>query len=219
MSGEVLIPKMKRLDKSTRRVKIPILNFAIVLAAVLMIICSTFVNLEVRHFIIPSNLFSGKVRYSDFVYCFYLIPQIPVVMFVCSVLGRRMALTAVLLYIFIGLFFAPVFALGGGLKYIFQYGFGYILAFVPAVVISGKLLNKYSFFDMLKAVLAGVFTIHLIGILYMMVIALIKHSGFLFVGDWIGAQSGLKVLYDLVLSYVLVLMGKYLHKGLKFILE
>ena len=130
-----------------------------------------------------------------------------------------MTLTSVLLYILIGLFAFPVFALGGGPKYIGEYGFGYILSYVPAIVLTGKLLDKYSFLDMIKATLAGVLTIHTGGIIYMLLVALIKHSGTMFILGWITAQSGLKVVYDIILSFVLILIGKYLHEGLKFILK
>ena len=37
--------------------------------------------------------------------------------------------------------FFPIFALGGGVHYLFEYGFGYILAFIPAIFFSGTLLK------------------------------------------------------------------------------
>ncbi|MBO5446441.1 biotin transporter BioY [bacterium] len=155
----------------------------------------------------------------NFVFAIPFIPQIPIIMFICSILGRRMALTSVLLYLIIGLFFVPVFALGGGIRYFGEYGFGYILAYIPALLIAGKLLDKYSFLDIIKATLAGVFTIHICGILYMIIIALIKQAGGMFIWGWITAQSGLKIVYDLIASFVLILIGKYIHEGLKFILK
>ena len=141
-------------------------------------------------------------------------------MFVCSVLGRKLALTSILLYIITGLFIAPVFGLGGGLRYFAQYGFGYILAYIPATLFAGRFLNsEYSFGNMIKATIAGVLTIHILGILYMIIIALFKHTGGTFISGWIEAQSGLKIIYDLIASFVLILIGKYLHKGLKFIVN
>ena len=140
-------------------------------------------------------------------------------MFVCAALGRKMALTSVVLYILAGLSFAPIFGLGGGIKYIFEYGFGYILAYIPAVIIAGLLLKKYTFPRMIGAAFTGVLTIHIIGILYMIVIALFKHSGAGFIGGWITAQSGLKIVYDIIASFLLILIGKYIHSGVKFILE
>ncbi len=220
MSQEVLIPKMKRLDKTKRRVKIPILNFAIIAFCSLLITLATFVNLDIKHFIIPANLFSlQNPTMEDFIFSFRLIPQIPIVMFVCALLGRRMAATSVVLYILAGLFIVPVFGLGGGVKYVFEYGFGYILAYIPAVILSGKLLKKYTFADMIRATIAGVLIIHIIGLIYMMILAGFKHAGTEFITGWFHTQSGLKIIYDLISSFVLVLIGKYLHEGVKFILE
>lgn len=220
MSEEVLIPKMTRIDKKKRKIKIPLINFVIIIFCTLLIIASTFININLKHYIIPLDLFTNKnLSMENFVFAIPFIPQIPIIMFICSILGRRMALTSVLLYLIIGLFFVPVFALGGGIKYFGEYGFGYILAYIPALLIAGKLLDKYSFLDIIKATLAGVFTIHICGILYMIIIALIKQAGGMFIWGWITAQSGLKIVYDLIASFVLILIGKYIHEGLKFILK
>lgn len=220
MSQEVLIPKMTRIDKKKRKIKVPLINFVIIIFCTLLIIASTFLNLNIKHYIIPLDLFTNRNLTSEsFVYSLLFIPQIPTIMFICAILGRRMALTSVMLYITIGLFLFPVFALGGGIKYIGEYGFGYILAYIPAIIIAGKLLDKYSFLDMIKATLAGVFTIHMFGILYMLIIALIKQSGTMFIEGWIVAQSGLKIIYDLIISFLAILIGKYIHEGLKFILK
>lgn len=220
MSEEVLIPKMTRIDKKKRKIKIPLINFVIIIFCTLLIIASTFININLKHYIIPLDLFTNKnLSMENFVFAIPFIPQIPIIMFICSILGRRMALTSVLLYLIIGLFFVPVFALGGGIRYFGEYGFGYILAYIPALLIAGKLLDKYSFLDIIKATLAGVFTIHICGILYMIIIALIKQAGGMFIWGWITAQSGLKIVYDLIASFVLILIGKYIHEGLKFILK
>ena len=220
MSEEVLIPKMKRPNKRKRAVKIPLVNFVVIISCVLLLIGATFLNLNIKHYIIPADIFTNKNLTSEnFIYSLHFIPQIPILLFICSTIGRKMALTSVIIYILMGLFFIPVFALGGGVKYFTEYGFGYILAYIPAIIITGKLLNKYSFPDMIKATLAGVFTIHILGILYMICISLIKQTGSTFMLGWISAQSGLKIIYDLIISFLLIMIGKYLHEGLKFILK
>ena len=71
---------------------------------------------------------------------------------------------------------------------------------------------------MIKAAIFGVLIIHLAGIIYMIFIALIKGSGVDFITSWITAQSGLKIVYDLIASFVLILIGKYLNACLKFVL-
>ncbi len=42
MTQEVLIPKMKRIDKQQRRIRIPLVNFVIIIFCILLIISSTF---------------------------------------------------------------------------------------------------------------------------------------------------------------------------------
>lgn len=221
MSEEVLIPKMTRISKSKKKIKIPLLNVAIILFCSLILVGATFINIDIKHYIIPTNIFSNKnLNLEDFIFSFYIIPQIPIVMFITAILGKRMALTSILIYIIAGLAYLPIFALGGGIKYIFEYGFGYILAYIPAAIITGNILEKkYSFSKMIKASFLGVLTIHILGILYMCIIALLKHSGSSFISGWIYAQSGLKIIYDIIASFVLILVGKYMHSLLKFIMD
>ncbi len=220
MNDEVLIPQMTRVDKYKRhKIKIPFSNLVFIGTAIILFICSTFVNINIKHYILPTEIFSSaNLTSDDFIYSFCLIPQIPVVMFVASVLGRGMTSTSLFLYILLGLCGLPIFALGGGIHYIGQFGFGYILGYLPAVAIACKFLQeKYSFPNMIKAAVCGVLTIHIIGILYMIVVALFRHAGGAFIGGWIGSQSGLKIIYDILSSFILILIGKYLNEGLSYI--
>ena len=222
MNEEVLIPKMTRIDKTRKKkIKIPAINLVLIFFAILLYICSTFINLNIKHYVLPANLFSGaKLTAESFIYSFFFIPQVPVVLFAASVLGKRMAVISVILYLLAGLAGMPLFALGGGIKYIAQFGFGYLAAYIPAVIITCRLLKeRYSFSDMVKAAIAGVLVIHVIGILYMAVVALFRHAGFMFVGGWIAAQSGLKIIYDILFSFVLIVAGKYIHSGLSYIIK
>lgn len=221
MTQEVLIPKMKRIDKQQKRIRIPLVNFAVIIFCVLLIISSTFLNIDLKHYILPTDFFSNKdLTANDFIYSFFIIPQIPIIMFICSLVGKRMAITSVILYILTGLFFAPIFALDGGIRYIGEFGFGYILGYIPAVIITGNFLkNNYSFSNLIKSSILGVLSIHIIGIIYMIIIAIFKHQDWNFISGWIQYQSGLKIIYDIVISFVLMLFGKYLHSALKFILN
>ena len=217
---DVLIPKMKRLNNEKRKINIPVLNIILPLFCVLLIIGSTFLNLNIKHYIIPSGIFSEVLTHSDFIYEFNIIPQIPVLMLICSALGKKMATSTVILYILCGLFFMPVFALGGGISYFAQYSFGYILSFVPAIIVAGSFLQrKYSFLYMLFATLSAVLIIHVGGIIYFLIIALLKHDNGAFISTWIKSQSGIKIIYDIVFSYVMVLAGKYINLFLKFVLK
>lgn len=220
MTEDVLIPKMKRIEKKKKKIKVPLINILVILFCTLLITGATFVNIDLRHYILPSTLFSSeKLLYDDFIYSFNIIPQIPIVMLICSMLGKRMAVTSVMLYILAGLFILPIFALGGGIKYVLHYSFGYIFSYIPAVIIAGNLLKKsYSFKNMILATIFGVLTIHIGGILYMIFIALLKHDGWAFISGWISAQSGLKIIYDLIISFICILFGKYINSVLKFVI-
>lgn len=219
MSEEVLIPKMKRLDKKQRKIKIPINNFIMVILCTMLIIGATFINIDIKHYIIPHGFSFGKeFAPEDFVYSFSIVPQIPVLMFTCAVLGKRLAITCACLFVALGLFALPIFALGGGIYYIGEYSFGYILAFILGIYIAGSFLNKkYTFVNMLFASIFGVLAIHVCGILYMSLLAMIKNDGKTFIQTWIYAQSGIKIVYDIILSFIGILIGKYIHAFLKFL--
>ena len=131
-------------------------------------------------------------------------------MFIGGLLGRKYGIMSVLIYILLGLFVIPVFALGGGPKYIFEYSFGYILAYIPAIFFAGSILKSgFTNRNIIHAVLVGVLTIHIIGILYMLFIAGIKHDGGAFMGGWILSQSGVKIIYDFIFSFAAVFVAKY----------
>ena len=176
-----------------------------------LIVIATFLQLDVTHFIIPSKLFTGEpLTIKDFIFTYKYIPQVPAILFITGLLGRRLGITSILLYIITGLFFMPVFALGGGWRYIFEFGFGYIIGYLPAAFAASTILKRgYSYKNTAKAVLAGVLTIHATGVLYMILLAFLKHMGLSFIFDWIISQSGIKILYDFVFSYLAVLVAKY----------
>ena len=186
-------------------------SILLILCCTFLIITATFVQIDITHFILPKEFWnSDNLALKDYIYTYKMIPQIPVVLFTGAFLGRKYGIVSVLIYILTGLFIIPVFALGGGPKYIFEYGFGYILAYIPAVFFAGSILKSgFSNRNILHAVVAGVLTIHIIGVLYMLFIAGLKHEGIAFMQGWIYAQSGIKIIYDIILSFALVFVAKY----------
>lgn len=183
----------------------------VVLCTFLMII-STFYEFSLSHFILPAEVFKGTAHFpKDFVYTYKIIPQIPAVMFTAAFLGKRYGLASVILYLILGLFCIPVFALGGGPGYLLEYGFGYLIGYIPAVFFAGSIIKSgFSCRNIAQAVLVGVFTIHIIGIFYMIFIAAIRHEGWNFISSWILYQSGIKVLYDFALSFAAMFVARYL---------
>lgn len=198
-------------QKKRRGVRLGVGSLVLLIFCSFLIVIATFLQLDITHFIIPSKLFTGEpLALKDFIYTYKYIPQVPAIMFITGLLGRRLGMTSIILYIITGLFFIPVFALGGGWRYIFEFGFGYIIGYAAAAFVTGTMLKKgYSYKNTAKAVLAGVLTIHAIGIVYMLVLAFLKHMGGSFAVDWIVSQSGIKIIYDFVFSYLAVLVAKY----------
>ena len=138
--------------------------------------------------------------------------QVPAVIFIGALLGRKFAITSIIFYILLGLFLLPVFALGGGITYFAQYGFGYILAYIPAIWLLGwALKDGLNLKSAALGVLYAVLAIHLIGIGYMAIIAMLKGDGWTFIKGWIINQSGWKIVFDYILSFALVYFTKLLR--------
>ncbi len=219
-SDEVIVPRIKRVSKEKKKLKIPVLNILLVLFCSFLLMAATFIQFDITHFIIPHDIFSNKaLTKEDFLYTFSIIPQIPAVMFVVGLLGRRLGITSIVIYILTGLFLLPIFALGGGARYVLEPGFGYIVAYIPAVFFAGSILKSgFSFRNILKAALIGIVTIHFIGIIYMLFISALRHEGLAFIKGWIISQSLLKIAYDYVLGVVALIIAKFANKYIKYLI-
>ncbi len=198
--------EIKKFHSENHRIKFCLGTLAIITGCIVLLVIATFTQIKIN-FNIPEN---SVYTYLKFEY----IPQIPVVLFIAALLGEYWGLIAILIYIILGLTpFFPVFALGGGMPYIFQYNFGYIFAYIFAVIFAGKeIKHKPSMVNIILSVLSGVFIIHIIGILYMSAIALLRHDSFDFIVNWIYYQSIAKLLYDIVFSFIAVLIGLGIRK-------
>lgn len=200
-------------------IKITIGTMLLVCLSIILLIIATFTQITFSHFHIPTDIltFLNKepmdyeiVNHVTKTYRY--IPQIPVVFFIVALLGRKFGIFAIISYITLGMFF-PVFALGGGVSYIFEYGFGYILAFIPAIFFSGTLLKVKA--DFLRIVLLstlGVIAIHILGILYMLFVATLQHASMDIVQSWIISQSGVQILYDMLFSIIAIYIGRIARK-------
>lgn len=198
---------VKVIKRQVEGIRLSLGSILLMLFCTFLIILATFVQLDISHIIIPKG---ENLTIQDYVYTYKIIPQVPVIMFIGAFLGRKFGIASIFLYIMLGLFVIPVFALGGGPSYVLQYGFGYILAYIPAVFFAGTILKSgFSNRNIFHAVLVGVLTIHLIGTLYMLFLAGIHHEGWEFMKGWICAQSGIKIIYDFVLSFALVFFARY----------
>lgn len=88
------------------------------------------------------------------------------------ILGPKLGMLSQLLYVFIGLIGIPIFTKGGGPSYIFQPSFGYLLGFIVAAYVIGKLVNyqNIKISNIFLSTLVGLFIIYLFGAIYLYVI-------------------------------------------------
>ncbi|WP_026883726.1 biotin transporter BioY [Clostridium akagii] len=87
-------------------------------------------------------------------------------------LGPILGAMSQLIYVILGLIGLPVFTSGGGLSYILTPTFGYLLGFIVAPYIIGKIVYnaKPSFSRILIASILGLLVTYLIGTTYMYII-------------------------------------------------
>lgn len=86
------------------------------------------------------------------------------------ILGSRLGALSQIVYVAIGLMGLPVFAEGGGISYIFKPTFGYLIGFIAAAFVIGKIREKTKELTFLKAFLAllcGLFFIYFFGVAYL----------------------------------------------------
>lgn len=200
-------------------IKIRIGTLLLVVFSVLLLIISTFTQLTFTHFYIPLDAIpflqqdvSQSEIINHFTKTYRYIPQIPTVFFIIALLGRKFGIFTISIYIVLGMFF-PIFALGGGINYLFEYGFGYILAYIPTICFSGTLLKvKTDFLRIVLLSVLGVAAIHILGILYMLFVATLSHAQMDLVTSWISAQSGEQILYDMFFSVIAIYIGRIARK-------
>ncbi|MHC1684237.1 MAG: biotin transporter BioY [Clostridiaceae bacterium] len=88
-------------------------------------------------------------------------------------LGSRLGALSQFVYVLIGLVGVPVFTNGGGPSYIFQPSFGYLISYIFAAFIIGKIVEQFKEINLMKIIMAissGLFVIYLIGVPYLYMI-------------------------------------------------
>ncbi len=106
-------------------------------------------------------------------------PVLPITLqpFFCALagilLGSRLGLLSQVIYIALGLAGLPIFAQGGGISYVFNHTFGFLLGFAAGAFVIGKifeLLKQINLRNLLISLAAGLVTLYAIGISYMYLI-------------------------------------------------
>ena len=133
-----------------------------------------------------------------------------------QLLGWKMGGMVVCVYVAMGLIGFPVFTYGGGISYIFQPTFGYIIAFIFAAMASGFITEKFKFkCRRYIANFAGIFCMYFCGVIYLYFLYLLyfgQDLGILYVLE-IGVV--LQLPGDIILSLVSAGLAPRLQKHLK----
>ena len=138
----------------------------------LLLIISTFTQLTFSH---PWFEYIKGMGFAPAFKNVVYTPQIPVIIFIIYVLGKKFSYLTFLIYLLVGFFIWPVFIYGGGIDYIKNYLFGYLLGFVFAILFSGTVLKFGQTIKLrLLSAIIGVFTIHVVGFIYCIFLAIFR---------------------------------------------
>lgn len=208
------------LFKEGDKVKLTFGVLVCTIVSLLGLIVAAFTVLPISHYYLPLDSVFHPFKFwemqhnpSDFITKINYVPQLPAVAFMTIILGKRYSCIAIFFYILTGLFLFPVFSLGGGISYIFQYSFGYILGFFPMVIILSKYLKRD--FRPIKVILASFYSIlalHLCGVIYLVLLCAIKHESFSYVQDLLYMMTFVKFMYDLFFTFVSVYLANIVRK-------
>lgn len=125
-------------------------------------------------------------------------------------LGSRLGALSQLIYVIIGLIGIPVFTAGGGPAYVFKPSFGYLLAYILAAFVVGKIseeCDKPSYLRLFLASLAGITVVYIIGVPYLyMILKYVMGTKITFIG---ALKTGFLVFIpgDIVKCIVTALLG------------
>ncbi len=94
--------------------------------------------------------------------------QIPTIILTSIIFKRNVVYIAFSIYLYLGLFFIPIFPQGGSLGYLLTPNFGYLIGIYPLIKIIGNLntRNKIQIFDFIKLGILAITSMHITGIIY-----------------------------------------------------
>ncbi len=135
--------------------------------------------------------------------------QIPIIIFLTLIYEKKVVFKAFTIYIFIGLFIAPVFHQGGSIGYLLTPNFGYLLGTYPLIKIIDNVnkRNKITIKIFLIKGILSIFAMHLTGILYNLIQIIFYSQINIFLYN-LGKYSLGKIGYHLLMLLPLILLLK-----------
>lgn len=125
-------------------------------------------------------------------------------------LGAKKGMLSQLLYVVTGLIGIPVFTQGGGIQYIFQPTFGYLIGFILGAYVIGRLSEKVKILTIKNIFfisLIGLLIVYILGLIYMYFICNIYFDKAYSVFKIIQIGFLTSIGGDLVLTYLTAVIG------------
>lgn len=160
----------------------------------------------------PYNYFSDfnniYLTLHSHLYC----PQIPIAIFAGALLGPRLGTFGMIVYVALGLLGFPFFASGGGIMYVFKPVFGFIIGYILAAYVVGRIFQaKLNSLHIISAAFAGIIIVHFIGITYMVGDLLLTGNSFTTIWSWVYGLSLVNIPYDILFSLILCALARPLR--------
>ena len=133
-------------------------------------------KIKTRDLILVS-LFTALMTVGAFVKIPFSLLPVTLQPFFCAfagiLLGSRLGMFSQIVYVVIGLAGLPVFTKGGGITYVFEPSFGFLLGFIAGAYIIGRVSEMLKVINMkntIISVMSGFLAIYALGIPYMFII-------------------------------------------------
>ena len=131
-------------------------------------------------------------------------------------LGAKWGAVSQTVYVVLGLVGLPVFTMGGGIGYVMQPSFGFLLGLIPTAWVIGRLTEKENgHWRIALACLAGLAVLYLIGLPYMyLIMKLYLHKS---ITVWTAVKAGMLVYLpgDAIKIAMTVLLYKPLRRAIR----
>ncbi|AFY79660.1 hypothetical protein Ple7327_4564 [Pleurocapsa sp. PCC 7327] len=97
--------------------------------------------------------------------------------------GKNAGALSQIAYVVLGLLWLPIFGRGGGLEYVREPSFGYLVGFIPGAWLCGAIAFRHrtKLESLAGSALCGLFAIHFCGLIYLVGLSLFDSAGDLFV--------------------------------------
>ena len=138
--------------------------------------------------------------------------QLQIALLAGVLLGGKWGGLSVLFYLALGLLGLPVFASGGGIAYVLQPTFGYLIGFALSAFVSGKITHSgvITYRRIASSLAVGVAIAYGVGLIYAACILTLYLSQSLLIGEFLLGYLLLTLPKDVILTALTVPLAKRL---------